>query len=226
MKIYLDCADLNTIREFKGRVDGFTTNPTLMFKAGVTDYASFAKAAIKEAGDKPISLEVFADDFKEMERQARLIASWGNNVYVKIPITNTKGDSSEVLIEKLSNSDVKVNVTAITTADQCVYIRNKAPMIFSVFAGRIADTGHDPIKTMEEIIGRYAPNNEFMDILWASPREVLNIYQARSISADIITCTPDLLKKYWQLRGKSLDEFSLETVQMFYDDGQRAGYKL
>lgn len=231
IKIFLDCADLETIRKWKDNplISGFTTNPSLMFKAGVRDYEKFAKEVLAEIKDRPVSLEVFADDFVEMERQARKIASWGENVYVKIPITNTKGKLSTILVQELLDNGIKTNVTALTTPNQVMEIfvgENKTPAIFSFFAGRVADTGVDPAKLIKEIIGRYAPNHKDIELLWASPREVLNIYQAEEAGADIITCTPDLLEKYEKLKGKDLKEFSLDTVRMFYADGQKAGFKI
>ena len=223
IKIFLDSSDINAIREYKDKVQGFTTNPTLMRKAGVTDYEKFCKEVLAEVGNKPVSFEVFADDFDEMERQAKLISSWGDNVYVKIPITNTKGEYSTGLIKKLY--DLKLNITAITELDQ---VENLKPVInsnsiISVFAGRIADTGRDPIEYVsksKKMIGDLA------QILWASPREALNIYQAEAAGADIITCTPELITKYEKFKDMDLDELSLETVKMFYNDGKEAGYKL
>ena len=199
-----------------------------MNKAGVRDYEKFCKEALSIT-DKPISFEVFADDFDEMKRQAMIISSWGKNVYVKIPITNTKGESSCDLIELLLNDGIKVNVTAITTPNQVMDIfigNNETPVIFSFFAGRVADTGITPVELVKEIIGRYAPNHEFIELLWASPREVLNIYQAEEAGADIITCTPELIKKYEAMKGKDLNELSLDTVKMFYEDGKAAVYEL
>jgi len=215
MKIFLDSSDINAIKEFEPKVDGFTTNPTLMRKAGVTDYEKFCKKVLTLIKGKPVSFEVFADEFDDMERQARMIQSWGQNVYVKIPITNSKGFSSVPLIERLGG---KINVTAVFTEDQVRSLPPK-PMIVSLFAGRIADTGRDPFLFSWNAYPQFA-------LLWASTREVLNIYQAREARADIITVTPELLTKYWNMKGKNLKELSLETVKMFYRDAQEAGYTL
>lgn len=222
-KIFLDSSDLNAIRSFKDGVQGFTTNPTLMRRAGVSDYERFCRLVLEAIPDKPVSFEVFSDDFSEMERQARRISSWGSNVYVKIPITNTSGDCAIELIRNLG--DIKLNITAITTVDQIrnIYHVLSPGSIVSVFAGRIADTGIDPTMSISEskiIVG------EHIQVLWASPREVLNIYQARESGADIITCTPELIAKYEKFRGMDLDRLSLETVAMFYEDGRAAGYSL
>jgi len=211
------------IKEYRDKVQGFTTNPTLMRKAGVTDYAAFCKEVLRVVPDKPVSFEVFADDFSEMERQARLISSWGNNVYVKIPITNTKGEFTTGLVKKLAG--LKLNITAITEVSQVRKIKSVigSKSIISIFAGRIADTGRDPNKFItdsKDLIGTRA------QILWASPREVLNIYQANNVNADIITCTPELLAKYEKFKKMNLGKLSLETVKMFYEDGKAAGYKL
>ena len=209
-------------------VKGFTTNPTLMRKAGVTDYTTFAKEILVEIKDKPISFEVFSDDFIEMERQARIINSWGANVYVKIPITNTKKFSSAPLIKKLAAEGVKLNVTAILTLEQVKETEQalapSVPAIVSVFAGRIADTGVDPVPLMRECKKVLAANPTH-ELLWASPRELYNIYQADEVGADIITVTPEILKKGEKI-GYDLGELSRETVQMFYDDGQKVGYTL
>ena len=212
-------------------VKGFTTNPTLMRKAGVTDYAGFAKEVLAEIKDKPISFEVFSDDFKEMERQARIINSWASNVYVKLPITNTKKESAFGLAKKLAADGVKLNMTAILTTAQVAHIMKalnpKVPAIISVFAGRVADTGHDPIPLMKESKAIIAAANAGTnyELLWASPRELLNIYQADEVGADIITITPEILKK-GEMIGLDHHELSLQTVKMFYDDGQKVGYTL
>lgn len=209
-------------------VKGFTTNPTLMRKAGVTDYVGFAKEILAEIKDQPISFEVFSDDFTEMERQARIINSWAENVYVKIPVTNTKKESAAPLIKKLAGEGVKLNVTAILTIDQvrevAAALAPGIPAIVSVFAGRIADTGVDPIAVMKEAKAILAADPKH-ELLWASPRELLNIYQAEEIGAHIITVTPEILKKGEKI-GYDLNELSRETVQMFYDDGQKVGYTL
>lgn len=209
-------------------VKGFTTNPTLMRKAGVTDYAGFAKEILGAITDKPISFEVFSDDFAEMERQARIINAWAQNVYVKIPVTNTKKNSAAPLIKKLAAEGVKLNVTAILTVDQvrevAVALAPGVPAIVSVFAGRIADTGVDPVPLMQECKKILMAHPEY-ELLWASPRELYNIFQAEEVGADIITITPEILKKAEKI-GYDLTELSRETVQMFYDDGQKVGYTL
>ncbi|HYO76722.1 MAG TPA: transaldolase [Thermoanaerobaculia bacterium] len=228
--IYSDGADVRDMVAARnaGMVKGFTTNPTLMRKSGVTDYAAFAKEALAATGDMPISFEVFADDFPEMERQAHLIATWGEPVYVKIPITNTKGESSVPLIQRLSASGVKLNITAILTLEQTRAVVDaldpNTPAIVSVFAGRIADTGVDPVPLMREAAQICAAKPK-AELLWASPRELLNIFQADECGCHIITVTPDLLKKFAMV-GKPLDELSLDTVKMFYDDATAAGFKL
>jgi transaldolase len=209
-------------------IKGFTTNPTLMRKAGVTDYAVFAKEVLAEIKDKPVSFEVFSDDFKEMERQAKIINAWAPNVYVKIPITNTKRESSFDLVKKLAGEGVKINATAILTVAQVRHIvaalNPKIPSIISVFAGRIADTGVDPLPIMKECkaITVLNPNCE---LLWASPRQLFDIYNAEAAQCEIITVTPDILKKLEKV-GYDHHELSLDTVKMFYDDGQKVGYTL
>lgn len=230
IKLFADGADLAGIQEMATNplIKGFTTNPTLMRKAGVSDYKAFALEAIKLVGDRPISLEVFADDFVEMERQAKEIASWGKNVNVKIPVTNTKGEFAGDLIKRLSESGVVVNVTAVMTLDQVKRVTERlhpdTPAIISVFAGRIADTGADPVPLMGVAVEimKAKPKAE---LIWASPRELLNLFQADSVGCHIITATNDILKKL-SLAGKDLDEYSLETVRMFYSDAQAAGYKI
>src|SRR3990167_4460918 len=224
IKIFLDSCDINLIKEFEPKVQGFTTNPSLARKAGVTDYEKFCKEVLTVVNGKPVSFEVFADEFDEMERQARIISSWGENVYVKIPCQNTKVEDSGNFIERLSNDGIRVNVTAATDSDHLVYIKNNAPMIFSLFCGRIADTGIEPTKSIREVVGRYS--NGDAELLWASPREVLNIYQAEEAGADIITVTPELITKYWKMKGKDLNELSLDTVKQFYNDAKEAGYTL
>lgn len=223
MKIFLDSSDIHAIREYKDKVQGFTTNPTLMHKAGVTDYEKFCKKVLVEVRSKPVSFEVFADDFEEMERQARLISSWGKNVYVKIPITNTKGEYTTELIKKLSS--LKLNITAITEVSQVKKIRSAVnrKSIISVFAGRIADTGRDP---KNFILNSKNLVMSGVQILWASPREVLNIYQAKEAKADIITCTPELIAKYEKFKAMDLKKLSLDTVKMFYNDAKESGFKL
>ena len=230
VKIYADGADREGMLEMyeKSYIQGFTTNPTLMRKAGIEDYESFARGILEVISDRPISFEVFADEFEEMERQALEIAEWGDNVYVKVPITNTRQQSAAGLIQRLSSQGVRLNITAILALDQvqevAAAVQNGPACIVSVFAGRIADTGVDPIPIMKDALAilQSAPNAE---LLWASPREVLNIYQADAIGCDIITATNDLLQKL-ALAGKDLAEYSLETVRMFYNDAQKAGYEL
>lgn len=217
------------IAEYRsGLVQGFTTNPTLMRQANVSDYTGFARSVLAEIRDLPISFEVFADEFGEMERQARIIAGWGANVVVKIPITNTQGDSSLNLVSTLSRSGIKLNVTALLTTDQvaaaCDALSTEVPAIVSVFAGRIADTGRDPVPVIREAV-QIARRRPLAQVLWASPREVLNVYQAEACGCHIITATKPILDKL-RLRGKDLHELSRETVQMFHDDAQRAGYTL
>ncbi len=228
--IYADGADLESIRKSKQNplIKGFTTNPTLMRQAGVTDYEAFAKAALEIVGGAPLSLEVFSDDFAEMQWQARKIARWGANVSVKIPVTNTKGESAAPLIKTLSDDGIACNITAILTLNQVREVTEAlhpdSDAIISVFAGRIADTGIDPMPLMREavVIAQSKPKSK---LLWASPREALNIVQADQAGCHIITVTPDLLKKAG-LFGKDLNQFSRETVQMFYNDALASGYDL
>jgi transaldolase len=230
VKIFADGADLETIKELYANdtVKGYTTNPTILRKAGIQDYEWFAKQFIEYVPDLPISFEVFADDFEDMERQARLISSWGSNVYVKIPITNTKGQSSLPLVRRLSSQNIKINITAIMDWDQvvvsCRALEGDTPAYISVFGGRIADTGRDPVSRINEILGRVYryPN---IEVIWASPRELLNIFQADRIGCHIITVGPDILAKL-PLIGKDLEEYSLETVKMFRDDAMKSGFKL
>jgi transaldolase len=230
VKLFQDGADLNAMIEAKkrGSVSGFTTNPSLMRKAGVTDYKAFALKAIAAIPDMPISFEVFADDLETMEREAREIASWGGDTYVKIPICNTKGQSTAPLIKKLSAEGFSLNVTAIFTLDQVKEVADAAHKdartIVSVFAGRIADTGIDPIPMMTKSVEmlKHLPKAE---LLWASPREVLNVIQADECGCHIITATPDIVSKM-SLSGKDLLEYSLETVKTFYEDARAAGFKL
>jgi transaldolase len=209
-------------------IQGFTTNPTLMRKTGITDYAAFARDIVSCIPDRPISLEVFADDFASMERQAHIIAEWGHNIYVKIPVTNTNGESTRELVSRLSQSGVKVNVTALMTLDQVrqmtAVLAGGAPSCISVFAGRVADTGRDPVPMMAEAVELLQPHSS-IELIWASPRELLNVFQADAIGCHIITATSDILKKL-SLVGRDLDEYSLETVKMFYNDAGEAGYSL
>jgi len=231
IKIFADGASLSSMLESAKdpRIKGFTTNPTLMRKAGVSDYRAFAKEALSAITDKPISFEVFADDFVEMRRQALDIATWGENVYVKIPITTTKRESAVELVRELSHSGVKLNVTAICTLEQvgatARALGGGSPSVISVFAGRIADTGRDPVPLMREALALCRTESPSIELLWASPREVLNIVHAAEVGCDIITVTPELLKKL-ELFGKDLGDFSLETVQMFHRDAVGAGYSL
>jgi transaldolase len=230
VKIFADGADKAGMLEMYRNpiVQGFTTNPTLMRAAGVADYRAFAKEVLEVIRDRPISFEVMADDFEAMERQALEIASWGANVFVKVPVTNTKAEPSYDLLRRLSAKGVQLNVTAVMTLGQ---VRDVAAAIagaraacVSVFAGRIADSGRDPIPIMaaaKELLRPYPQ----LELLWASPRELLNIVQADAVGCDIITATNDVLKKL-PLIGKDLAEFSLDTVKMFYNDAQRAGYQV
>jgi transaldolase len=228
--VYLDGASLPEIEEasHRGVVEGFTTNPTLAAKAGVTNYREFARRALDLIHDQPISFEVIADDLPVMAAQAREIASWGPNVYVKVPICNTARESAIPIIRELTADGLPLNVTAVMTLQQVEQIaaamNPEVPGIVSIFAGRIADTGRDPCPIMREAVAmcQHLPN---LRVLWASPREVLNVYQADECGVDVIVLTADLLSKL-SLRGKDLEEFSRETVQMFYDDAKRAGYVL
>lgn len=230
VKVFADGADLDSILALaeNPRIAGFTTNPTLMWKAGLTDYRDFAERLLERITTHPISFEVFADDVDEMRRQARLIASWGNNVYVKIPVTTTSGESMAPLVRELSEGGVKVNVTALFTTAQVelftAAVKDGAPSYLSVFAGRIADAGIEPLPIMAQAVNIMldAPRAE---LIWASPREILNVVQADQVGCHIITMTHDLLAKLGSL-GKDLDQFSLETVQMFHRDAQSAGFTL
>ncbi len=230
VKLFADGADLAGIKEMASNptIKGFTTNPTLMRKAGVADYKAFALQVLQIVGGRPISFEVFADDFDTMEKQALEIASWGKNVNVKIPVTNTKGEFCGPLVERLSRAGVQLNVTAVMTLDQVKRITDRlatdTPAIVSVFAGRIADTGRDPLPLMNEAVG-ILKSKPRAELIWASPRELLNIFQADSIGCQIITATNDILKKL-SLVGKELDAYSLETVEMFYKDAKAAGYTI
>jgi transaldolase len=230
-RIFADGADLDQILQLAGdtRIKGFTTNPTLMWKAGLTDYAEFARSLLERITDKPISFEVVADDEQEIDRQARMISTWGSNVYVKVPVTTSTGQSLAPLVRELSKAGIQVNVTAVMTPEQVDLIAHAlsdgAPSCISVFAGRIADAGVEPLPIMSkslEILDSVAPGTE---LIWASPREVLNLVQANSIGCHIITMTPDLIAKL-DLLGKDLDTFSLETVQMFRSAALSAGFTL
>jgi transaldolase len=230
VKIFGDGADLEGMLALYRQpwIQGFTTNPTLMRKAGIADYQRFAREVLAAIPDRPISFEVFSDDEAGMARQAREIASWGANVYVKIPVTNTRRTSMAPLVRRLAQDGVKVNVTAIMTLDQvreiAAAVAGGAPSCVSVFAGRIADTGRDPVPMMTQALDilRGAPAAE---LIWASPRELLNVMQADAIGCHIITVTSDILKKL-ELVGKDLADFSLETVEMFHRDATQAGYSL
>jgi transaldolase len=229
-KVFADGADIEHILRLSADplIAGFTTNPTLMHKSGITDYAAFSKELLSKVTTHPISLEVFADDVDNIRRQALEIKTWGDNVYVKVPVTNTKGESLAPLVQELSEAGVKLNVTALFTTAQVQTVtdalKNGAPSNISIFAGRIADAGIDPLPIMQEgiEIAKAAPDAE---IIWASPREVFNLAQADSIGCHIITMTHDLIAKIPSL-GKDLDQFSLETVQMFHRDATSAGFQL
>jgi transaldolase len=230
VKIFADGADLKGMKEAAAQplVKGFTTNPTLMRQAGVSDYKAFALEVLKLIPDRPVSFEVFADDFPTMEAQGREIASWGDNVYVKVPVTNTKGEFAGPLMTRLSSSGIKLNVTAIMTNEQvkavAAALAKNVPAIVSVFAGRIADTGRDPVPLMSEAVALLKDRPQ-AELLWASPRELLNIFQADEIGCHIITVTGDVIRKL-ALVGKDLDGYSLETVAMFYRDAQTAAFTI
>jgi transaldolase len=230
IKLFADGADLAGIKEMAANplIKGFTTNPTLMRKAGVGDYKAFALQVLRIVSDRPVSFEVFADDFAQMELQALEIAAWGKNVNVKIPVTNTKGEFSGPLIERLSKRGVQLNVTAILTLDQVQRVTARlapgTPAIVSVFAGRIADTGRDPVPLMAEAVNVLKARPQ-AELIWASPRELLNIFHAESIGCHIITATNDILKKL-SLVAKDLEAYSLETVEMFYKDAKAAGFTI
>ena len=230
VKIFADGADWAGMLDIYRHplVKGFTTNPTLMRKAGVADYRAFAHDILREIPDRPISFEVFSDDFGEMERQAREIARWGDNVYVKIPVTNTLGESSEAVIRTLARAKVKVNVTALLALDQVrvvgAALADGPPACVSVFAGRVADTGCDPVPLMAAAVELLRPYPN-IELIWASPRELLNIFQADAVGCHIITATNDILAKL-HLVGKDLREYSLDTVKMFRDDALKAGFTL
>jgi transaldolase len=230
IKLFADGADKTAMLDLyrNPSIRGFTTNPTLMRKAGITDYEAFARDILTEIRDRPISLEVFADEFDEMERQARLIASWGPNVYVKIPVTNTRREPALDLIHRLSHAGIRLNITALLTLDQvrqvAAALAGGAPSNVSVFAGRIADTGRDPVPLMAKAV-ELVSVHPGMELIWASPRELLNIFQADAIGCHIITATSDVLQKL-ALVGKDPDEYSLDTVKMFYSDAVKSGFKV
>jgi transaldolase len=229
-KIFADGADLEGMRTLAAdpRIAGFTTNPTLMRKAGIADYAAFSRSVLDIVGDRPISFEVFADDEPEMERQARAIAAWGPNVYVKIPVTNTAGVSTAPLVRRLTADGVRLNVTALMTVAQVrettAALAGGAPAYISVFAGRVADTGRDPVPIMRASLAAMAAQPQ-LELIWASPRELLNIFQADEIGCHIITVTNDILAKLGTV-GKGLDEYSLDTVKMFHRDAAASGYTI
>ncbi len=230
VKLFADGADKTTMLDLYRNplIRGFTTNPTLMRKAGVTDYETFARYILRAIPDRPISLEIFADEFSEMERQAREVAAWGENVYVKIPVTNTRGESTAELVRRLAGNGVKLNITAILTIEQVraasAALADGPPACVSVFAGRIADTGRDPLPIMIEALDILGAHSN-IELIWASPRELLNVFQADCIGCHIITATSDILAKL-PLVGKDLNEYSLETVRMFYEDARRSSFVL
>jgi transaldolase len=230
VKLFADGADLASMLRLAAdpRIEGFTTNPTLMRKAGIRDYEAFAREALARISGRPVSFEVFSDDLDEMARQARYIASWGENVNVKIPVTNTRGESTTPILRALAEEGVKLNVTALMTLAQVEMVSEAlaaaAPSFVSVFAGRIADTGRDPLPIMSAAVDRLKAFPH-LELIWASPRELLNVFQADAAGCHVITATPDLLKKL-DLVGKDLDEFSLDTVKMFHEDARAAGFSL
>ena len=230
VKIFADGADVAGMLEMYARpyIKGFTTNPTLMRKAGVTDYGAFARSVVAAIPDRPVSFEVLSDEFDEMERQAHEITGWGRQVYVKIPVTNTRREPAYDLVRRLSRAGIQLNITALMTLEQVREVARSveggAACTISIFAGRMADTGRDPVPLMAaavELLRPY-PNAE---LIWASPRELLNIFQADAIGCQIITVTNDILRKL-ALVGKDLSDYSLDTVKMFYDDAQKAGFRL
>lgn len=229
-QIFADGADLDGVRALAKdpRIAGFTTNPTLMRNAGVSDYAAFARAALEIAGERPISFEVFADDEAEMERQARIIAAWGANVHVKVPVTDTRGATTAALIRRLTGEGIRLNVTALMTAEQVREVTRAlaggAPAYVSVFAGRIADTGRDPLPILTESLAIMASEPQ-LALIWASPRELLNVFQADAIGCHVITVTNDILAKL-DLVGKDLDEYSLDTVKMFHRDASASAFEI
>jgi transaldolase len=230
VQVFADGADLDSMLALYRNplIKGFTTNPTLMRKAGITDYPKFARAVLAAIPDRPISFEVFADEFDQMEEQAREIASWGGRVNVKIPITNTRGESSALLVRRLARAGVSLNVTALMTLKQVQEIvpclESGPPSYVSVFAGRIADTGRDPVPMMAESV-RILRNFSNIQLIWASPRELLNVFQADEIGCHVITVTHDVLNKL-RLVGRDLNDYSLDTVKMFFTDAQSAGFRL
>jgi len=230
VKIFADGADLNGMLELYKNpyIKGFTTNPTLMRASEISDYERFARQVLEKITDRPISFEVFSDEFEEMEKQARKIFAWGKNVFVKIPVTNTRKESSVDLIRRLASEGVQLNITALMTSAQVKVISpaigSHAPSYISVFAGRIADTGRDPLPIMKQAV-EIMSDFPHQELIWASPRELLNIFQADEVGCHVITVTHEVLKKL-ALVGKDLDEYSLDTVKMFYADAQKAKFKL
>jgi transaldolase len=230
VKLFSDGADLEGMIEMASKpfISGLTTNPSLMKKAGITDYVKFAKEVLQEIKSKPISFEIFSDVIEEMKVQGEKIASWGENVYVKIPITNTRGESTNEVVRFLSNNGAKVNVTALMTSKQVSQVIDSlnpnVPSCVSVFAGRIADTGRDPLPIMQKSLALLSENSK-AELIWASPRELLNVFQANEIGCHIITATNDILKKL-DLIGINLENYSLDTVKMFFEDASNAGYKI
>jgi transaldolase len=230
VKIFADGADLAGIAKLAANplIKGFTTNPTLMRKAGVVDYRAFSLEVLRMVGERPVSFEVFSDDFLEMEKEAHVIASWGRNVYVKIPVTNSKRQFAGDLIGRLSKAGVQVNVTALMTKLQVEQVLDclspDYPSCISVFAGRVADTGRDPMPAMAEAVTMMSSHSK-AELIWASPRELLNIFHAEDVGCHIITVTHDILAKF-ALIGKNLEDYSLETVKMFYNDATAAGFRI
>lgn len=230
IKIFADGADIASMKEMNDKtwIKGLTTNPTLMRKSGITNYKNFAQEVLEFVQEKPISFEVFSDDLQEMKKQTHEIASWGPNVFVKIPITNTKGVSTASIIKELSSNGVQLNVTAVMTVAQVNQIASNlnstVPSYVSIFAGRIADTGVDPSKIVSESLAILG-SNQRSEIIWASPRELLNVFQAAELGCHVITATADILNKM-ELIGHDLEIYSLETVKMFYNDSKAAGFKL
>ncbi len=225
--IYADGAGLAQMEAYAAdkRIEGFTTNPSLMKKAGITNYREFAKSVLGVVDGKPVSFEVLADDFLTMERQAHEIAGWGQNVWVKIPITNSLGHTSSALIQRLSDAGLNLNVTAVLTRDQSISALDflKKSDILSVFVGRAADTGVSPIRALAPALGYHSYQGNKARILWASAREIFNYYQAEEYGCDIITLTPDLIAKL-DLGGKDLEQYSLETVRQFHEDGKGVAF--
>jgi transaldolase len=230
VKLFADGANLSEMLEMQALpyIKGLTTNPTLMRKAGISNYRCFAREVLSEIDDKPVCFEVFADDFAEMERQAMEIAGWADNVFVKIPVTNTKRETCCALVERLSDRQVKLNVTAVMTLTQVLEIaaslNPQVPCYVSVFAGRIADTGIDPVPLMSRAV-EILRSNAKAELVWASSREVFNIFQAEAAGCHVITLTNDILKKL-SIVGYDLTEYSLDTVKMFYSDAQKSGFSL